>query len=199
MESQVALPSAYIPANIAMHEPHWYVAYTYPRHEKTVSDLLVQKSIESFLPTFTKVSQWKDRRVSLEIPLFAGYVFVQIHPDEKTRVLSVPSIIRLLSNREGPIPVSDNEIDAVRLCIQHGANLQRHAFLATGDHVRVKSGSFEGLEGIVIRSSNSCRLVVSIGLIHQSVALEIDADLLELVSPFSGASSSGARGLVGVA
>jgi transcription antitermination factor NusG len=198
MESQVAPPSACTPTNMAMHEPHWYVAYTYPRHEKTVSDLLIQKSIESFLPTFTKVSQWKDRRVSLEIPLFAGYVFVRIHLNERTRVLSVPSIIRLLSNRGVPIPVSDDEIDAVRLCIQHGAKLQKHAFLTTGDHVRVKSGAFEGLEGIVTRSNSSCRLVVSIGLIHQSIALDIDADLLELVSPPSNASSCGARGLLGV-
>ncbi len=199
MEPQVASPSACIPSNIALHEPLWYVAYTYPRHEKNVSDLLVQKSIESFLPTFTKVSQWKDRRVSLEIPLFAGYVFVRMHLNEKTRVLSVPSVIRLLSNREGPIPVSDDEIDGVRLCIRHGAKLQRHTFLTTGDHVRVKSGSFEGLQGIVIRSNNSCRLVVSIALIHQSVALEVDAELLELVSSPSGPSSRGARGFVGVA
>jgi len=199
MESQVAPPSACIPTNIAMHEPHWYVAYTYPRHEKTVSDLLVQKSIESFLPTFTKVSQWKDRRVSLEIPLFAGYVFVRIHLNEKTRVLSVPSVIRLLSNRGGPIPVSDDEIDAVRLCIRHGGKLQRHTFLTTGDHVRVKSGAFEGLQGIVIRSNNSCRVVVSVALIHQSVALEVGAELLELVSSPSGPSSCGARGFLGVA
>lgn len=199
MVTKVAPLSACIPSSAVMHEPYWYVAYTYPRHEKTVSDLLGQKSIESFLPTFTKVSQWKDRRVSLETPLFAGYVFVRIHLDEKTKVLSVPSIIRLLSNRGVPIPVSDDEIDAVRLCIQNGAKLEKHAFLTTGDHVRVKSGAFEGLEGIVTRSNNTCRLVVSIGLIHQSVALEIDAELLELVRPSSSASSCGARGVPGVA
>jgi transcription antitermination factor NusG len=165
-----------------MREPRWYVAYTYPRHEKTVADLLMQKSLDIFLPTFTKISQWKDRRVSLELPLFAGYVFVHIHLDERTKVLSLPSVIRLLSNRGVPVPVSDEEIDAVRFCIQRGAKLQEHSFLAAGDRVRVMDGPFKGLEGIVTRAKNTCRVVVSIALIHQSVALEIDAHLLEYVS-----------------
>jgi transcription antitermination factor NusG len=168
-----------------MREPRWYVAYTYPRHEKAVADLLTQKSIDTFLPTFTKISQWKDRRVSLELPLFAGYVFIYMHLADKTKVLSLPSVIRLLSNRGIPVPVSDDEIDSVRFCIQRSAELQKHAFLTVGDRVRVTDGIFKGLQGIVTRSNNRCRLVISIALIHQSVALEIDADLLEHVSSLS--------------
>jgi len=182
MEFRVAPLSTYTTtSSICIPEPHWYVAYTYPRHEKTVADLLAQKSIDIFLPTFTKISQWKDRRVSLELPLFAGYVFVYMHLDERTKVLSLPSVIRLLSHRGVPVPVSDQEIDAVRFCIQKGAKLQKHTFITVGDRVKVRDGAFKGLEGIVTRSNNRCRLVVSIALIHQSVALEIDADLLELV------------------
>jgi hypothetical protein len=35
------------------------------------------------------------------------------------------------------------------------------------------------LQGLVTRQKNHCRIVVSIPLIHQSVAVEIDAHLLE--------------------
>jgi transcription antitermination factor NusG len=162
---------------------HWYVAYTYPRHEKSVADQLAQKSVEVFLPTFTRTSQWKDRRVRLDLPLFAGYVFIRIAANERRQVLSTPSVIRIISFRGIPVPLSDAEIDAVRLCIERGATLQPHRFIAIGDCVRVKEGTFAGLEGIVVRYDNGCKLVVSIGLIHRSVALEIEADCLEHIRP----------------
>lgn len=157
----------------------WYAIYTYPRHEKTVTEQLEWKSVEVFLPTLETESRWKDRKVRIRAPLFPGYVFTRIHPNERTKVLATPSVIRILSFNGMPAPVPDAEIDAVRLCLDRGAALEKHSFLKVGERVRVTHGAFEGLKGIVIRHKNQCKLVVSIDLIHQSVALEINADLLE--------------------
>jgi transcription antitermination factor NusG len=131
----------------------------------------------------SKPSRWKDRQVILNLPIFPGYVFTRIIATERLKVLSTPSVIHILSYRGVPAPVSDDEIDAVRLCVSRGATLQPHRFIAVGDRVRVKDGVFEGLQGIVVRYNNSCKVVVSIGLIHQSAALEIDADSLEQILP----------------
>jgi transcription antitermination factor NusG len=51
-----------------------------------------------------------------------------------------------------------------------------------GDRVRVKSGVLEGLEGHISRCKNDRRLIIPITLIHQSVAIEINVQLLELVN-----------------
>jgi transcription antitermination factor NusG len=169
-----------------MEAPCWYVAYTYPRHERAVADQLERKSVEAFLPTFTQTSQWKDRRVKLELPLFPGYVFARMPAAERVKVLSIPSVIRMLSYRGALAPVSDDEIDTIRLFITRGAKVRPHRYLAVGDLVRVREGVFEGVQGIVVRENNGCRLVVSIGLIQQSVGMEIDADSLEYVGPSSG-------------
>lgn len=185
-----SLPSA---NSLGIHEPHWFATYTYPRHEQAVADVLTRKGVEIFLPTVQKISQWKDRRVKLQVPLFPGYVFTRMCVDERVKVLSVPSVIRILSSRGIPVPVSEDEINAVRFCAQRGAKLQNHCFLTAGDRVQVKRGLFEGLEGIVARHNNGCRLIVSISLIHQSVALEIDADLLERMTSPSPTMTSGRR------
>jgi transcription antitermination factor NusG len=166
-----------------MHRQCWYVAYTYPRHEKLVADQLRHKSVESFLPTYTKTSRWKDRQVKIAVPLFPGYIFTRISASEKLKVVSVPSVIRMLSFNEIPVPVSDADIDDLRLCISRGSALQPHTFIAIGERVRVREGVFEGLEGFVVRHHNGCRLVVTIALIHQSVALEIEETLLERIIP----------------
>ncbi len=163
--------------------PQWFVAYTYPRHERAVADQLDHKSVETFLPTFIEISQWRDRRVSLEVPLFPGYVFARIAERERVKVLSVPSVVRMLSYRQKLAPVSDDEINTIKLCISRKVKLRRHPFIAIGDLVRVREGVFEGLQGIVVRENNRCKLVVSIGLIQSSVAMEIDARSLEYVGP----------------
>ncbi len=161
----------------------WYVAYTYPRHERAVADKLGYKSVETFLPTCTETKQWKDRQVRLQVPLFPGYVFTRIAARERLKVLSEPSVIRMLSYRGTLAAVSDHEIDTIRLCLQEKVNLSPHRFLAVGDLVTVRQGVFQGVQGMVVRYNNGCKLVISIGLIEQSVSMEIDPQLLESVEP----------------
>ena len=47
-------------------------------HEKRVAAELGARSVEHFLPLYSSVRRWKDRRVQLELPLFPGYVFVRL-------------------------------------------------------------------------------------------------------------------------
>jgi transcription antitermination factor NusG len=159
----------------------WYALYTYPRHEKVVVDQLAAKQLDSFLPTLKSVREWVDRRVSIETPLFPTYVFARMCLKDRARALSIRSVIRILSFNGIPAPVDEAEMEAVRLCIDREARLTRHPFLAVGERVRVRRGLFQGLEGIVVRCSNSCKLVVTVGLIQQSVALDIDATLLDRI------------------
>jgi transcription antitermination factor NusG len=157
----------------------WYAVYTYPRHEKAVREHLESKSVEAFLPTFVSEHRWKDRCVRVQTPLFPGYVFIRIDVSERSKVFAVPSVIRMLSFNGTPAPIDDSEIEAVRLCLEGGAPLEPFPFIEVGDRVRVRSGLLEGLEGFVSRCKNERRLIVPISLINQSVAVEIEVQLLE--------------------
>lgn len=179
-----------LPPSTTEDDQRWYVAYTYPRHEKAVSDQLVHKGVENFLPTLTKISRWKDRAVKIEQPLFPGYIFTRISAREKLKVVSVPSVIRMLSFNEVPVPVNDSDIEALMLCVSRGGTLRPHHFTAIGERVKVKEGMFDGLEGFVIRHHNGCSLVVTVSLIQQSVSLEIEESFLERVPSIAHTSSS---------
>lgn len=184
MSARVEIVPGLIPASDLRDDLSWCAVYTYPRHEKTVSEQLGWKRLEVFLPTYEKESRWKDRKMRLQLPLFPGYVFTRIHSSERAKVLTTPSVVRILSFNGMPAPIADTEIDAIRLCLDRGATLEKHSFLGVGERVRVLGGAFEGLEGIVLRQKSSCKLLISIELIHQSVTLEISPELLEaLPSP----------------
>lgn len=163
---------------------HWYAVSTYSRHEKAVKAYLETKAIETFLPTVTTQSRWKDRTVQLTLPAFPGYVFVRISMQECGRVLSTPGVARILSFNRVPAPIHHTEIDALRLCVERcGSAVESHHFLEVGERVRVRAGILQGVEGLITRKKGACRLILSIALIHQSVAVEIDGSLLEILPP----------------
>jgi transcription antitermination factor NusG len=177
----------------------WYAVYTYSRHEKAVKACLDAKAMEVFLPTVTVQSRWKDRNMRLDLPAFPGYVFVRFPVEERNKVLAAPGVVRILSFNGVPAPIGRAEIDALRLCLETcGPILEPHPFLEVGERVRVRAGSLQGLEGWITRKKGACRLVLSIALIHQSVAVEVDASLLEILPvPRAGESNAEASAILG--
>jgi transcription antitermination factor NusG len=67
----------------------WYAVHTRAQHEKAVAHRLRERGVTTFLPTFTEVHRWKDRRKTVELPLFSCYLFVKLMPcnEDRQRVL----------------------------------------------------------------------------------------------------------------
>src|SRR6266852_4954474 len=95
-------------------EPRWYAASTFSNHEKRVGEQLRERGVEHFLPLYSSVRRWKDRRVQLQLPLFPGYVFVHLALRDRLRVLEISSVARLIGFGGQPVALPDHEIDAMR-------------------------------------------------------------------------------------
>ncbi len=162
----------------AMSEPHWYAAYTCAQHEKRVAAELGMREVEHFLPLYSSVRRWKDRRVVLNLPLFPGYVLVRVALCNRLRVVQIPSVVRLVGFGGLPTALPDREMEILRSGFCQSLRAEPHPFLTGGRRVRVKAGPLEGLEGIVVRRKNRLRLVISLDLIHRAATVEIEeADL----------------------
>jgi Transcription termination factor nusG len=68
----------------------WHALYTRHQHEKVVADSLAGSGIEVFLPTYSVLRQWKDRRKQLSLPLFPCYVFLRASFEHRIKILSTP-------------------------------------------------------------------------------------------------------------
>ena len=163
-------------------ELNWYALYTCPRHEKTVAQQIEERSIACFLPLYRSVRRWKDRRKELELALFPGYVFVHLALQDKMRVLQLPSVVRLVSFNGQPAVLPEAEIEGLRQRLSRGGCAQPHPYLTVGRRVRVCAGPMQGLEGIIIRRKDRCRVVFSLDLIMRSVAVEVDESEVEPVA-----------------
>jgi transcription antitermination factor NusG len=162
-------------------EPLWYAAYTSANHEKRVSEQLMRRSVEHFLPLYQLVRRWKDRRVKLQLPLFPGYVFVRLVLCDRMKVLQVPGVAKLVGFNGTPAALPQQEIDSLRTSLANGVRAEPHPFMAAGRRVRVKDGPLAGMMGILVKRKNKTRFVVSVELIQRAIAIEIEETDLEPV------------------
>lgn len=154
----------------------WYALRTKSRHEKLVRDQLDKQGIEPLLPTVKRLSQWKDRKKEIEIPLFSGYCFVRFSRLEKTPVQKIVGVVEIVGSGNRPEPIPEQEIDALRLLMTSVLPYDPHPYLHEGMQVEVVRGPLQGAHGILLRKEKRHRLVIGVRLIQQAAAVEIDVN-----------------------
>ena len=153
----------------------WWAIYTRHQHEKAIADMLTAKGFEIFLPLYESVRRWKDRKKVLSLPLFPCYLFIRGGLDRRLQVVSTPGVHLVLSRGERVAIVPQDEIVAIQRATSCTMPIEPHPYLKCGTRVRVIRGALEGVQGILLRKKNLCRLVLSVDMLQQSVAVEVQA------------------------
>lgn len=153
----------------------WWALYTRHQHERSVCSVLSSKGFEVFLPLYESVRRWKDRNKLLSLPLFPCYVFVRGGLERRLQVLTTPGVHMILTRGDSVATIPEVEIQAIQRSLDSSFRVEPHPFLKCGDRVRVIRGSLEGVEGILVRRKSMCRLILSVEMLAQSVAVEINA------------------------
>jgi transcription antitermination factor NusG len=160
---------------------NWYAVFTVPQHEKSVVKHLDIRKIESFLPTYEVERVWKNRqRMRIVLPLFPTYLFVHINSKERVKVLESPGVLQIVGSRREPATLSDSEIEFLRSGCRKGC-IEAFSDLVIGKKVRIKSGPMEGIEGTLVRKDGNSKFVLTLALINQHAAIQVDASDLEPV------------------
>jgi len=161
----------------------WYAVWTRSRQEKAAAEMLGMLGVRHYLPLKSELRQWSDRKQLVEVPLFSGYLFVCMNPlkDSRLTVLKVPGIVAFVGNQSGPLPIPHKEIEDIQTVLASGANCSVHPSLKEGDRVRVMRGALAGVEGTLVRVNSESRLLISIDMIRQSLAVSISQRDVERV------------------
>ncbi len=158
-------------------QERWWVGHTKARAEKALAWGLLKRNIGYFLPLIDRVTISGGRKRHVMLPLFSSYVFFCGSEEDRYAAMTTDHLARTIS-------VSDQELltlelSSIEKALAGKAKLDPYPFAAVGRRCRVRSGPFEGLEGVVVRRNNVARLVLHISILAQGAAIELDADLLE--------------------
>jgi transcription antitermination factor NusG len=153
----------------------WYALFVRSHQERQVATHLSGLQLEHYLPCYSSVRQWKDRRVTLEMPLFPGYLFVRLPLQERMKVLTIRPVVALIGKKNAPTPISDCEIEGIRAGIEHG-NAEPHDYLEAGQRIVITEGVMRGMEGILLAVRKRARVVISLQSIGRAFVVEVGED-----------------------
>ncbi len=156
------------------NEP-WHVLHVIANHENRVARHLAGRSLEHYLPCYVERSRWTDRTVTVERPLFPGYVFVRFSAGSRSSVISTPSVLKVLGHDETET-VDCLEIERIRESLAIGYVLRPHPKVSTGTHVQICRGLFAEMEGIVTEVRRPCTVIVALSATSHCFSLEVDLD-----------------------
>jgi transcription antitermination factor NusG len=152
----------------------WYAIQAKSSREKTASLLLENAGYECLVPVSKYMRRWSDRMKEVEVPLFPGYFFCRMDRHNRLPVLMTPGVIQIVGVGKTPIPVSEEEIAAIQRAGKSGLPTMPWPYLEVGHVVRIEEGPLRGLTGIVLKIKSGMKLILSVGLLQRSIAVEIE-------------------------
>ena len=162
----------------------WFVLHVKPRTEKKVMQYLSRSRGFRHLPVYVKVTKVQRRKVRRELPLFPGYVFAHLSPDERRAILQSNLVVHPI-----PVPNPREMIHQLRQIAHAGrgkAEMRPTNPFKAGDYVRVKYGPMRGTEGYVKREGAKATICLNVAILGSAVEVSISPEDVELVPDHCG-------------
>ena len=157
----------------------WYVLHVKPRTEKKVAQYLHIYKYFCHLPLYDKVTKYKNRRVAKhKLPLFPGYVFTCLLPEERVQMLKTNLIVRTIEPHSPRQMI--HQLRQIAHAARGGSQLfkNEHIF-KVGELVKVKYGPLRGTEGYIKRKGSKASLILNVDILGSSIEVSIPPEDLE--------------------
>jgi transcriptional antiterminator RfaH len=159
-----------------IEEKKWVALYTKPRSEFKAEADIKKLGIDIYLPVITRVKQWSDRKKKVTEPVLNGYIFIFADEKERLAALEVYSVVRCVFDNGKPAIIPEWQIDNLKKFLSEKTDYLINNGLAQGTKIKIKSGPFEGVIGVIISDEKKKSLSVNLDLLNRSVTAEISAD-----------------------
>ena len=158
----------------------WWAVYTRSRHEKQLMRRLKTISVPFYCPLIEQRSKSPSGRIRKSwMPLFSNYVFVYGDDEARYNMMTTNCVSRTVVVEDAVTLVRD--LRSIRGLIDVGAPVTIESKIEPGEAVRVKTGTFVGREGVVIRRKGKSRLVVAVNFLQQGASVELEDCELERI------------------
>jgi len=162
----------------------WYVIHTRSRFENVVSDGLIKKSFDVFLPKVKVPSKRRDRKLMIWVPVFPGYLFVKtdLSAHEHLDIVKTIGAVRLVGTKDGPVSVPNEAIASLKIMVSNNSPIITGKRLVRGDKVMVVKGSFTGVIGTFSNYRGKGRVVINVDALGQTAGVDVHEDDIEPLS-----------------
>jgi transcriptional antiterminator NusG len=171
---------------------NWFAVWTHSHCELRVQHQLEAKGFHTLLPMLRVWSRRGGSRRLGCVPMFPGYLLLRHAMDKAAyvEILKTSGLVRILGERWDRLSVIPNEeVDAIHRVVDGDVPVSPHPFLHDGERVRIIAGPLIDVTGILVEvKPNRGHVVLSVGLLQRSVAVEVDCMHVEPIGTSRSAS-----------
>ena len=133
------------------------------------------------MPLYRSVKKYRGKKVVFEKPLFPGYVFLRLVPEDRRKVYYSDYIANLLDVVEQD--VFEEQLNDILLAVESESEIEvlLAPTIQPGCRVRIKSGPLRGVECDVHNRQGQCQVLLRLDFIGQAAAVKVEATQLELI------------------
>ena len=160
----------------------WAVVRSKPRQERRAANNLQAQGYETLLPLQNVTVRRSKKLVDMSVPLFPGYLFVQMSEQCSRIILSTFGVSQLITGEGGkPKKIDPKIIDEITKHCDGTGHYSNPAYLEPGENVKLVRGPFESAIVKVQSLQSEERLWVFLELMGQSVKVSVSrADVLKV-------------------
>ncbi len=163
----------------------WYLLRTKTNAEQQSYDHLERQGYEAYFPRWIKRVRRIDQRTASIVPLFPGYIFVNIVVGEQSLapVKSTRGVLSIVRFGEDYAVVPAVVVAQIRNRADfRGLHAGPHTYPRPKDKIRVKEGPFEGIEAIFVKECGDDRVLILISILGQERSMQLPEHCVELTA-----------------
>ena len=118
-----------------MNSLKWFVLRVKPKHEKKVTQLLLELNFQAYNPIVKVKRKWSDRIKTIELPAIPGIIFIKTNLIHKNKIFCSSSIKGWLYENNSPVNVRESEIEALKIGLESKDWISNSKTVQAGDHL----------------------------------------------------------------
>ena len=141
-------------------EARWTAVHTKPRCEKIVDEYCLRHDLTAYLPLQRTAKRYQRRTVVHYLPMFRGYLFVQLAPEQQTTLLQSHKVVHILPITEAGEARLVEELRQLQI-MEQGAeevDVVVQPTIIEGRPVEIRRGPMKGLHGVVEKRRSRIRV-----------------------------------------
>ncbi len=155
----------------------WFVAHTRPRCEKKLEAHCEREGLSATLPCYRTMHRYRGKTATFLKPLFPGYVFLQLLPEQKQKIYKSDYVANLLAVHDQTLFA--RQLGEILKALETDLEIRLAPHIGEGSRVLIRAGPLRGMEGWVEKRYGSAVVLLRLDFIGQAAAVKLQADELE--------------------
>lgn len=164
-------------------EYQWFAIYTRSRFEKKIYAKLQEIGIESYLPLYKVIRQWKDRKKLVEEPLLRSYIFVKVNPKEYFEVFKIDGVVRYVCFSGKAAPINESQIKSLKIALSNNLDVSilEKNNIPHGHPIKIVEGSLTGFEGELVKFMGKKHVMIRMEQIGRTISVKVPLEYIEVI------------------